>query len=115
VISLRIFAAFDGRKYFARNLTIISFHISIDSLCKELNHYLALSLSEKGKISKRTTSAGTLFMLLGIAYLKEACYVLIWIIIGKTSKLALILCQLNYIRLQLKVVCIDGWSLYSRC
>ena len=59
IISLLSFAAFDGGKYFARNLAIISFPISVDFVGKELNHNLALSLSEKGKKSRHTVSAGT--------------------------------------------------------
>ena len=57
MISPRSLAAFDGGKYFARNLMIISSHVSTDSIGKELNHNSALSLSEKGKRSKRTTLA----------------------------------------------------------
>ena len=53
------FANFLGGKYLVRNLFAISSHVAIDSLGKDLNHILALSLSEKGKIINLTFSAGT--------------------------------------------------------
>ena len=57
--SPRSFVALDEGKYFVRNLFVISSHIAMVFLGKELNRVYALHLKEKGKSFSFITSGDT--------------------------------------------------------